>query len=266
MQDFYRLLAVSPRGTPRLNFRVYEITSRGDRRRFARFPWQIYRRDARWVPPLLGERLAALNPEANPALAGPELALFLAEAANLGLGDEPVGTLAAWVDPDRNAAWFGALEAINEPDIVAALLEAAEIWATQHLPGVAALRGPASLDVRGLPGLLVDGFDRRPAAHLPYNAPYLPETVEAAGYTPASEEWQTYELPLSTDQPGEAGGSAGGRDDPAGRHRGLAGGAGAAGRHLSGRRRRFRGLARARPSPRPRPSWRKRPAGSSSPG
>ena len=144
-----------------------------------------------------GSAWLALNAKRNPALAGIEMALFVAEAANLGLGDEVVGTLAVWVEPDRNIAWFGALEAINEPEVVASLLEAAETWALEHLPAAAALRGPACLDARGVPGLLVDGFDRWPPAHLPYNAPYLPELVEAAGYTPAVAEWRTYELPLA---------------------------------------------------------------------
>jgi GNAT superfamily N-acetyltransferase len=196
MQDSYRLLAGFPQGPRRLNLRVFEITSGGDRRRFARLPWRIYRRDRRWVPPLLRERSASLTAERNPALAGAEMALFLAEAANLGLGDEVVGTIAVWVEPDRNSAWFTALEAINEPEVVTSLLEAAETWATEHLPTAVALCGPACLDPRGAPGLLVDGFDRWPPAHLPYNAPYLLELVETAGYTPVAAEWQTYELPL----------------------------------------------------------------------
>ncbi len=196
MQDAYPWLPGLSARSRALNLRVYEIASRSERRRFARLPWRAYRSDRRWVPPLLGERLAALEPARNPLLAGAELALFMAEAPARDLGDETLGTIVVWGDPGGDLAWFGALEAANEPEVVERLLEAAETWTSHHLPAASALAGPACLDARGAPGLLVDGFDRQPAAYLPYNLPYLPELVEATGYAPAAR-WQTCELTLS---------------------------------------------------------------------
>ena len=38
-------------------------TSATERRRFATFPWQIYRNDPLWVPPLLGERIKFIDPQ-----------------------------------------------------------------------------------------------------------------------------------------------------------------------------------------------------------
>lgn len=156
------------------------------------------------MPPLFGERLAALDPARNPVLAGTEMVLLVAEAPARDLGDDLLGTLAVWGDPDGRLAWFGALEAANEPEVVERLLEAAEMWTSYHVPAASALVGPASLEARGTPGLLVDGFDRWPVAYLPYNLPYLPELVEAAGCVPAAG-WQTCELALSDLTGAEAG-------------------------------------------------------------
>jgi len=149
------------------------------------------------VPPLFRERLAALDVKRNPLLAGADVTFFVAESPSQDLSDDLVGTIAAWGDPAGKIAWFGALEAVNRPEVVAALLEAAETWAQEHLPAVRVLRGPACLDVRDPPGLLVDGFDRKSMAHLPYNSPYLPDLVEEAGFSQRPERWLTWELALS---------------------------------------------------------------------
>ena len=200
MEGLFQAWATLP-GRPRiLNLRVGEVTSQGERRRFARFPWSLYRGDARWTPPLFKERIAALTPRRNPLLADVEMALFLAEASGPTFLDEAVGTIAAWIDrsataQDRPTAWFGYLEVVNHAEIAAKLMETAEAWAFEHLAGLQAIHGPASPDHGWLPGLLADGFDQPPVAGLPYNQPYLPELVSAAGYT-AVETWRTYAIPL----------------------------------------------------------------------
>ncbi|HIQ06383.1 MAG TPA: GTP cyclohydrolase, partial [Anaerolineae bacterium] len=64
--------------------RIEEVQTPRDRMRFIRFPWHVYRDDPHWVPPLISERKAFLDPEENPSLQHIDLALFLAVGSNQG--------------------------------------------------------------------------------------------------------------------------------------------------------------------------------------
>ena len=46
---------------------------------FITFPWRVYRGDHLWVPPLLLERKAFLNPRKNPFSQHAQVQLFLAQ-------------------------------------------------------------------------------------------------------------------------------------------------------------------------------------------
>ncbi len=41
---------------------IKKVENHQQRRQFATFPWQIYRHDPLWVPPLVPERMKQLNP------------------------------------------------------------------------------------------------------------------------------------------------------------------------------------------------------------
>ena len=95
----------------------------------------MYEGDPLWVPPLLPERRAALDPRRGELFRrGGEAALFLARR-----GERIVGTVAAWWDPDanarsgRNTCFFGFLEYRDDPEAARALLDAAEGWGRPRL-------------------------------------------------------------------------------------------------------------------------------------
>jgi len=177
----------------RLTCAVRAVADRWERRRFARVPWDVYRNDRCWVPPLAREYSRALSPDHNPAWQGLEPGLFLAEARNLTWADTTIGSIAAWFEPAQLeaegsvAGGFGMFETVNEPEVAEALLDAAETWLFEHLPGLSTVTGPLSFEPFRPSGLLVDGFDACHGAFLPYNPPYYAEMVEAAGYEPAAD-------------------------------------------------------------------------------
>jgi hypothetical protein len=178
-------------GPRRLNLTVREISGGYDRRRFVRLAVNVYRGDRYWAPGIISERLRSLDPKKNPGLAHIQLGLFAAESRTM---DEIIGAIAVWAgDPAgairsaRRVGFFGMFEVINEEEVAGSLFEAAESWAVEHLPGAGSLRGPMELDTFRSPGLLVDGYNHRPGALMPYNLPYYPELIEAAGYKPGTE-------------------------------------------------------------------------------
>jgi len=156
----------------------------GDVGAFIRFPWRVYEGDHLWVPPLIRERKAFLDPDRNPFFQHARVQLFLAREAN-----RPVARLAAVVNDahDRyhgeRAGFFGLFECLPEASAAAnALLGAAEAWVRER--GATFLRGPVNLSTNELEcGLLVEGFGAAPVFGSVYNPAYYAELVEGTGLT-----------------------------------------------------------------------------------
>jgi GNAT superfamily N-acetyltransferase len=160
---------------------IEAVKGKRDLGRFVMLPWKIYKGDPHWVPPLIGDTKAMLDPAKNPFFKHAEAELFIASRQG-----EPVGRIAAIVNHRHNefhgekTAFFGFLETIDDPKVSGALLETARRWAGAR--GMERLRGPASFSTNEECALLVDGFDSPPAVMMPYNPPYYATLIEAAGF------------------------------------------------------------------------------------
>lgn len=150
-------------------------------RDFLGLPARIYRDIPQWVPPLAGDERLRLDPKRFPFYKHSAAAFFLAYRDTL-----PVGRLAVLDNRlynDHNhekTAFFYLFESMPDPEPARGLFEAAFAWArARGLERVIGPKGFTALD--GL-GLLVRGFERRPALGLPYNLPYYPELVESLGF------------------------------------------------------------------------------------
>ncbi len=164
--------------------RIESIRSRADRARFVDFPWQIYRDDQNWVPPLKASVRSMLDARSHPFYnggKGAEIELFIACE-----GPDVVGRVAAILNHTNNqvhaenVVFFGFFETIDRPDVARELLGAVEVWATEK--GATAVRGPMNPSTNYECGLLVEGFSRPPVLMMTYNPPSYPRLIEGAGY------------------------------------------------------------------------------------
>lgn len=161
---------------------IQPITTRRDLRRFVTFPWRIYRGDPNWVPPLIGGQMDKLTPGRNPFWANAERALWLAERDG-----QPVGTIAAIIDHGHNRALgqavgtFGFFECVNDQAVADLLLGTAADWLRGR--GMTVMRGPYNPSGSDEVGLLIEGYDTRPALIEAHTPPYYVALVEAAGFT-----------------------------------------------------------------------------------
>jgi GNAT superfamily N-acetyltransferase len=157
------------------------VRSRSDERAFLRLPYDLYRSDPNWVAPLPWMERRRWSPRHNASLRSRSVRRFLARR-----GGTVVGRIAAIVDEAFAARWepgagaFGFFECRDDPEAAAALLTAAEGALRER--GRDRVLGPINLTPHDEVGLLVEGFDSRPTLLSPYNPPYYPELVEAAGY------------------------------------------------------------------------------------
>lgn len=179
---------------------VVPVTTGRDLHRFIRLPFRLYRDDPRWVAPLPSDERARLTPGKNPYFEHAEAAYFLARD-----GGRDVGRIAASVDRNydrehgERQATFGFFEA-ESAAAARALLERAEAWAREK--GAEVLRGPMSFTTNDEVGLLIEGFDVRPALLMPYNPPVYRDWIESGGFSKAKDLFAfDITVPESTPEP-----------------------------------------------------------------
>lgn len=166
--------------------RIYQVDpgKRGDVQKYVELPFRIYRGNAQWVPPFVHEVRAQLDPERHPFYQHSQAAFFLALA-----GEEVVGRIAVIDNRRYNAhhgartAWFYHFESVDDRAVVGALVDAACEWARDR--GLDRIWGPKGFWHLDGQGLLVEGFEHRPAMGIPYNLPYYGQLLEDAGFEKA---------------------------------------------------------------------------------
>jgi len=160
---------------------ISRVRSNRDRDAFIGFPWQVYRDDPAWVPPLIIERKEFLDREKHPFYRHGDAALFLARR-----NGEIVGRIMASDDPNYNAlhksnvGCFGLFDSIDDVDVASSLFDAATNWLRDR--GRTEVMGPVDYSTNYVCGLLVDGFEHPPTLLTAHNPPYYVRLIEANGF------------------------------------------------------------------------------------
>jgi GNAT superfamily N-acetyltransferase len=168
------------------NIKIVQVNSKRDLKSFIKFPWEIYKNDPNWVPPLLFEVRSKLNRRKNPFFEHAEMELFLARE-----DDRLLGRIAAIIDHRHNqfhqekVVFFGLYESYNDLEVASSLLDTVARWGKDR--GMEVLRGPMNLSMNDECAFLLEGFDRPPVVMMPYNPPYYIELMEKAGLTKAKD-------------------------------------------------------------------------------
>ncbi len=171
---------------------IKPVNSRCYRKKFIKLPWKIYREDPNWVPPLIIDRMAFLNPKKNPYFEHSQVQLFLAYK-----NGKLAGRISAHENRNHNAKYhdttgfWGFFECINDQEVANALFDAAVTWL--RLRDLSSALGPANFSVNEEFGLLVDGFDTPPCIMMLHNPPYYQTLLENYGFKKAHDLY-AYEL------------------------------------------------------------------------
>jgi len=150
-------------------------------RRYVELPFHLYHENPLWVPPLVHETRAQLDPDRHPFYQHSQAAFFLALE-----GKQVLGRIAVLDNTRHNAyhggraALFYQFDAVDSRDVSRALLNSACDWAQSR--GLELIWGPKGFWTLDGQGVLVDGFDHRPAMGIPYNHVYYSKLLEDAGF------------------------------------------------------------------------------------
>lgn len=158
---------------------------------FIRLPFSIYSDIPQWVPPLQMDERLRLNPKRFPFYKHSQAAFFLAYK-----GMHAIGRLAILDNHLHNefnkakTAFFYLFECENDKEAATALFNCGFEWARSR--GLDHIDGPKGFTPLDGFGLLVKGFEHRPAFGLPYNPAYYVDLIEAQGFVKEGEAVSGY--------------------------------------------------------------------------
>ncbi len=159
--------------------RIEEVKNQQDLMTFIRFPWEIYRGDPYWVPPLIKDQLLKFDPN-HPFRVHSEMIVLLAYR-----GGKVVGRIAGIIDHhyvefhQEKVGFFGFFESIPDAEVAGTLLSRIADWLRGH--GMEKMAGPMNPSTNDECGLLIEGFDSSPCLMMPYNPRLYPSLLEAFG-------------------------------------------------------------------------------------
>lgn len=171
-----------PTSSSKINIQIIPVKTSGDLSKFIKFPWEIYKNDPYWVPPLISERKKLLNRQKNPFFQHAEAEYFLAYK-----NDKLSGTIAAIKNDlhikyhNENTGFFGFFECYNDQEVANALFDTAKNWLKTK--GLNEMRGPANPSSNDEWGMLCDGFEDSPRLLMTYNPKYYLTLCENYGLT-----------------------------------------------------------------------------------
>ena len=164
-----------------MNIVQIDLSNKQQIKNFLALPFRLYADIPQWVPPLEMDDRIRLDPKRYPFYQHSQAGFFLAYD-----GSRVVGRIAMIDNQLYNqynheaTAFFYLFECENDQTATNALFEAACDWARTR--GLTKMLGPKGFTVLDGFGLLVKGFEHRPAFGQPYNPPYYPELIEALGF------------------------------------------------------------------------------------
>lgn len=165
---------------------------------FCRLPRQIYMGEKGFSPPLDLERWTWFAHWLKPHYKLVEEQKFLARRDGKWVGRIHAHVYKDAVTPiGVSAAQFGALDALDDIDVVRALTQAAEGWLRER--GACRVSGPFSPSINAECGMLVSGYEETPMFLTPWHPPYLSRHVEALGYEKA-RDLISYRIDITPDE------------------------------------------------------------------
>lgn len=171
--------------------RKLDPTNKTDVNKWVKFPFDLYRDHKLWVPPLIGGEKNSLNPNKHPFYTHSTADFFLAEEKGKTLGRIALLHNTRYIEYTKEkAGHFAFFEVVEDIKVARALFETAFEWCAKK--GFNLLYGPKGMIGADASGVLVEGFEHRPAINVPYNYPYYDEFIRDSGFIKERDNFSGY--------------------------------------------------------------------------
>lgn len=181
---------------------IKQVSEKSDYKKFVNFPFDLYKHDPYWVPPLKDDELKAIDPKHNPAFNYNKAQFWIAERDG-----NVVGRVGAIISPASNEknnealCRFTRLEFIDDKEVSKALIDTVINYARgASMEGVHGPLGFTNLDHQGM---LIEGFDKLPSIASEYHKAYYKEHMEALGFE-KEMDWVEFRIKIYKEIPEKA--------------------------------------------------------------
>ena len=174
---------------------IREITnSKRDKRRFFKFPVELYKDCPYFVPSLYMDEKSEFDPKQNGAFAYAECKMWLAERDGKVVG-RAAGVLNKAYNQKMNVKQmrFTRFDFVDDAEVVDALFEKVVEYAKEC--GMNEIIGPIGFSDLDKQGLVIEGFEEEDMYVTPYNYPYYVQHFERLGMT-KKVDWMEFQITI----------------------------------------------------------------------
>jgi hypothetical protein len=170
------------------------VRTKKQKKDFVHLPFEIYRNNPYWVPPLKLDEMKAFDPDSNPALRFCEAEYWVAYR-----NQRPVGRIVAIINHKYNEkvgkklGRFSKLEFVDDKEVFETLMKKALGWLKEK--GMDTVHGPLGFTNLDNQGLLIEGFDYLPSVASVYHHPYYRKYLEDYGFR-KEIDWVEFRLTI----------------------------------------------------------------------
>jgi hypothetical protein len=164
-----------------MNIRKLDLNDKQDVNQWVKLPFELYKGNKQWVPPLIGGVKTDLNPDKHPFYTHSTADFFIAE-----VNGRTLGRIALLHNTHfnkyrgENAGQFSFFEVVEDIQVARELFALAFDWCADK--GFDIIYGPQGMIGADASGVLVEGFEHRPALNVPYNYPYYDAFIKDSGF------------------------------------------------------------------------------------
>ncbi len=172
------------------DYKVVEVLTKKDLKKFVKFPDILYKDCPQYVPALHSDQIHSLTTVSTARYCPHKMWMVMD-------GKKVVGRICAMVNPLYNERYgtkrarFGWFDTINDIEVAKLLIGTAEAWAKEQ--GMNEIHGPLYYNTLGKQGMLVEGYENIPPFNCYYNYAYYNDFVTALGYVKECD-WVQYKL------------------------------------------------------------------------
>lgn len=192
--------------------KIVEVKGRKDLMKFIKFPDELYKGNAQYVPALHSDQVKSLTKAAPLKYCTHKLWLALdddpsAKYPGKPSGTDVVGRICAMINPRYNERYgkkrvrFGWFDTVDSLEVAQLLIGTAEAWAAEQ--GMDEIHGPLYYNTLGKQGMLVEGFENVPPFNCLYNYPYYNTLMDKLGFQKECD-WLQYKLVANHGVPDKA--------------------------------------------------------------
>jgi hypothetical protein len=177
--------------------KLIEVKNKRQLKQFINLPWQIYKANKFWVPPLkidVGELLS----DKNPFWMHAKRQFFLIYDEK----GEVLGRIAAIIDynyisfQNDKCGFFGFFECINDINVAKVLFDSARKWLKEQK--IHKMMGPMNPSTNDECGFLMEGFNILPSIMMPYTPEYYLNLAQKCGLEKIKELY-AYNMDVTND-------------------------------------------------------------------